>query len=249
MNHRDIESLDESTRELLLAEKTPPGAPASARARVFSRLEASASAPNAGGTRTSHPRSSGARGIAERGALGKAGPLAVAFVAGAAAGVAGDRWLASSTPPTAPYLQTSASAAEPISAALPDPAPSSAAPVSTAPAKAPPSASAPAESDLGAERALLDRARAVFAAGDPARRRECARQAIPKRPPRRGARGARRQSPGRRGPLRRSTHPCRPLPNSLSGELPFQHRRRGDRNDSMTEPTPLNRVPSWRRTP
>src|SRR5260370_32762135 len=168
MNHRDIESLDESTRELLLAEKTPPGAPASARARVFSRLEASASAPNAGGTRTSHPRSSGARGIAERGALGKAGPLAVAFVAGAAAGVAGDRWLASSTPPTAPYLQTSASAAEPISAALPDPAPSSAAPVSTAPAKAPPSASAPAESDLGAERALLDRARAVFAAGDPA---------------------------------------------------------------------------------
>src|SRR5260370_26360577 len=101
MNHRDIESLDESTRELLLAEKTPPGAPASARARVFSRLEASASAPNAGGTRTSHPRSSGARGIAERGALGKAGPPPRPFLRGAPAGGARRPWRAGSTPPTA----------------------------------------------------------------------------------------------------------------------------------------------------
>jgi hypothetical protein len=175
MSDRDTQ-LDEQTRELLLAEKTPPGAPAEARTRVFSMLQASLGTPagahggrpSAGEDRPPSRSSEGATGVAARGALGKIGPIAVAFLAGGAAGVFADRWVAP-VPPQIVYVQVAGSAVPeeqvpPVESTAVSARPPPAAPPKVVIA----SRSSAAEPDLRAERELLDRARAAFAAGDPA---------------------------------------------------------------------------------
>jgi hypothetical protein len=170
MNERDTEPLDETIRELLLAEKRPPAAPAAVRARVLSRLQSSLVAPDANGPHPSegHPTADPTR-FAARGVAGKMGPITIAFLAGGIAGASADRWLATPVAPQVVSVQSSTPIAQ-----LPPPAPpellpstsASSPPVSTKGAAA--FSTTPAESDLSAERELLDRARSAFAAGDPA---------------------------------------------------------------------------------
>jgi hypothetical protein len=164
MNDRDAQ-LDEETRELLLAEKRSPGAPREARARVLSMLQASLAAP--AGAPQARP-TDGPAGVAGRVAIGKVGPIAVAFLVGGAAGVSLDRWLAPAVPPR--IISTQATSSAPVDERVErvEVTPSTSA---SAPPPAPPKAtsvpSSSVEADLGAERELLDRARSAFAAGDP----------------------------------------------------------------------------------
>jgi hypothetical protein len=169
MNERDTEPLDETIRGLLLAEKTPPDAPAAVRARVLSRLQSSLVAQDANGPHPSegHPTADPTR-FAARGVASKMGPITIAFLAGGIAGASADRWLATPVAQVV-YVQSSTPIAQ-----LPPPAPpellpstsASSPPASTKAAAA--FSTTPAESDLSAERELLDRARSAFAAGDPA---------------------------------------------------------------------------------
>jgi hypothetical protein len=160
MNEHHLEPLDAETRELLLAEKAPSGAPAHRRDRVLAKLQASIASP--GGVGES-PRPD--VGIATRAAAGKVTSMAVVFVVGGLAGAAVDRWLVPPLPPRIVYVPVaSPTAPEPHrdTIEIPPEMPSTRPPAAASRAAGTPSA----ESDLGAERALLDRARAAFAAAD-----------------------------------------------------------------------------------
>jgi hypothetical protein len=135
MNERD-RTVDETIRELLLAEKRPPGAPTAVRARVLSRLQSSLVAPDANGPHpseghsTADPTRFSARGIA-----GKMGPITIAFLAGGIAGASADRWLATPVAPQVVYVQPSSPIAQVPPPAPPGPLPSTSAsspPASTA---------------------------------------------------------------------------------------------------------------------
>jgi hypothetical protein len=166
----DADDLDLELRDLLAAAAPGVKAPLSSRERVAESLARSIAtlAPSPNGPRASEvvrsPKSLAAARLFR--------PIAVAFLAGAAAGAAGYRALDGSMPARIVYVET------PIAAdARPTPAPPAtreSAPAPEAPAPTPSPNEAPrsaskrassASSRLDAERKLLDPARRALAAG------------------------------------------------------------------------------------
>jgi hypothetical protein len=178
----ELEPLPDDLRRLLDAEKRSEDAPGASRDRVLMRLGGTfgLGAPIAASTATA-PSPSGAATTALGRAAGQVGGAvrlaraATIFVAGAATGVGGQHAVRHLRAKAAPPAQVAPR--RPMPAPLPPPAAEPAAPMPTPAVSEPPTVhsrrpalpvAAPGDADdrLGAERALLEIARAALARGD-----------------------------------------------------------------------------------
>jgi hypothetical protein len=152
MNEPPVPPLNGLALELLRAEQSRPPAPAGAKENIRARLGSSI----AGSAPSAVPRS-------RTSPIWRAGSLALAFAAGGVAGAAIHARLASTPAPVTP-VRVEPPPARPTRAPAPLPV-DEMAPMAVIPAPAPAHEAAP-ETGLGAERALLDKARAALGRGD-----------------------------------------------------------------------------------